>query len=62
LGIATVIEDAGERDIIESIAGRPPKPVGFIVNCGGVPRQLTVLRLVTGRRIALAGLAVKVPE
>ena len=35
---AIVIEDAGERGIIESIAGGKPKPVGFIVNCPVVYR------------------------
>jgi hypothetical protein len=30
---AIAIEDAGERGIIESIAGGKPKPVGFVVNC-----------------------------
>lgn len=35
---AIAIEDAGERGIIESIAGGPPKPVGFVVNCPVVYR------------------------
>ena len=35
---AIVIEDAGERGILESIAGGKPKPVGFIVNCPVVYR------------------------
>jgi hypothetical protein len=35
---AIQIEDAGERGIIESIAGGRPKPVGFIVNCPVVYR------------------------
>ena len=35
---AIAIEDAGERGIIESIAGGKPKPVGFIVNCPVVYR------------------------
>lgn len=35
---AIVIEDAGERGIIESIAGGKPKPVGFVVNCPVVYR------------------------
>jgi hypothetical protein len=30
---AVAIEDAGERGIIESIAGGKPKAVGFIINC-----------------------------
>ena len=32
------IEDAGERGIIESIAGGKPKAVGFIINCPVVYR------------------------
>ena len=35
---AIAIEDAGERGIIESIAGGPPRPVGFVVNCPVVYR------------------------
>jgi hypothetical protein len=35
---AIAIEDAGERGIIESIAGGKPKPVGFVVNCPVVYR------------------------
>jgi hypothetical protein len=35
---AIQIEDAGERGIIESIAGGRPKPVGFVVNCPVVYR------------------------
>lgn len=35
---AIAIEDAGERGIIQSIAGGPPKPVGFVVNCPVVYR------------------------
>ena len=35
---AIAIEDAGERGIIESVAGGKPKPVGFIVNCPVVYR------------------------
>ena len=35
---AIAIEDAGERGIIDSIAGGKPKPVGFIVNCPVVYR------------------------
>lgn len=35
---AIAIEDAGERGIIESVAGGPPKPVGFVVNCPVVYR------------------------
>jgi hypothetical protein len=35
---AIVIEDAGERGIIESVAGGRPKPVGFVVNCPVVYR------------------------
>jgi hypothetical protein len=35
---AIVIEDAGERGILESVAGGPPKPVGFVVNCPVVYR------------------------
>ena len=35
---AIAIEDAGERGIIESIAGGKPKAVGFIVNCPVVYR------------------------
>jgi hypothetical protein len=35
---AIAIEDAGERGIIESIAGGKPKAVGFIINCPVVYR------------------------
>jgi hypothetical protein len=35
---AIAIEDAGERGIVESIAGGKPKAVGFIVNCPVVYR------------------------
>ena len=35
---AIAIEDAGERGIIESVAGGKPKPVGFVVNCPVVYR------------------------
>jgi hypothetical protein len=35
---AIAIEDAGERGIIESIAGGPPKPVGIVINCPVVYR------------------------
>jgi hypothetical protein len=35
---AIAIEDAGERGIIESIAGGPPKAVGVVVNCPVVYR------------------------
>lgn len=35
---AIQIEDAGKRGIIESVAGGPPKPVGFVVNCPVVYR------------------------
>lgn len=35
---AIAIEDAGERGIVESIAGGKPKPVGFVVNCPVVYR------------------------
>jgi len=35
---AIAIEDAGERGIIESIAGGKPKAVGFVVNCPVVYR------------------------
>ena len=35
---AIAIEDAGERGIVESIAGWKPKAVGFIVNCPVVYR------------------------
>jgi hypothetical protein len=35
---ADAIEDAGERGIIESIAGGKPKAVGFIINCPVVYR------------------------
>jgi hypothetical protein len=35
---AIAIEDAGERGILESVAGGPPKPVGFVVNCPVVYR------------------------
>jgi hypothetical protein len=35
---AIQIEDAGERGIIESVAGGRPKPVGFVVNCPVVYR------------------------
>ena len=35
---AIAIEDAGARGIVESIAGGPPKAVGFIVNCPVVYR------------------------
>lgn len=35
---AIAVEDAGERGIIESVAGGKPKPVGFVVNCPVVYR------------------------
>lgn len=35
---AIAIEDAGERGIIESIAGGPTRAVGFVVNCPVVYR------------------------
>ena len=35
---AMAIEDAGERGIIESVAGGSPKAVGFVVKCPVVYR------------------------
>jgi hypothetical protein len=58
---AIAIEDAGERGIIET--SRAVRPGRFHRQLPrGVPRQLTVLRLVVDRRIGLAGPAVNVAE